>query len=140
MILETNEIIEDELVYDKIMVNKIWCNNISLYIDYFDTYSTMMNIVYNGHNRIVINSSVSFFINFRNYILFSNDIKFDRWLVSRYFDKMLSRFIILLHKSNQKIYVYKASLEIIGFCDYYNFNYIVIDNEKELQEICRDIV
>lgn len=140
MILETDQVTEAKLRKEKDMVNWLWYDNISLYIDYFDLYSILMSLVYNGHNRIVINSGVSFFLNLRKYILFSNDIKFDKQLLSKYFDKMLIRFMMLVHKTNQPIYLYKSSLEVLEFCEYYNFNYIIIKSYKELESLTKKIL
>jgi len=60
--------------------------------------------------------------------------------MSKYFDKTLCRFMVLLKKTNQKIYLYKSSLEVKEFCKYYNFNYVEIDNLKELESLTRDII
>jgi len=140
MILETNKDIELELWMNKDMVNNIWYSSITLYTDYFDLYSILMTLIYKWHNRIVINSAVSFFIHMRNYILFSDDIKFNHELMSKHFDKVLVRFMLLLKKSNQVIYLYKCNLEVKEFCEYYNFNYKVIESRKELESLTRNII
>ena len=138
MVIETND---DTL---KLLKDKYrLVSNINLWIifdysNFYDMYQLLVQIVHWSivkQDRFIVNSTISFFVCFRNYILSEECCSWDELLLLNHFEKIIIRMKCLLWVGREKIYIYRANLEVIEFCKYYWFRYEIIKEEKEFNKM-----